>query len=227
MTLQNLKPARSTQKGAKTRAEILDAAARLFAIHGFEATTFTMIGKASGAANGSIMHSFHDKADIARIVYAGAMGRLVSAVTSAVDRRPTDVLGTIHAVISACFSWAEANPGDDVLLRALNHHVGPYEEIGIQARLEPLIAAWAQPLIRAGLLQPLVPAQLYAVMIAPAICGAVASDCRREEREPPEIEWASVLSAAAIAAVQPLSPKARTTPAKLGDPTPSKQRNLL
>jgi AcrR family transcriptional regulator len=237
MAFQKTQAAGSTRKGAETRAKILDAAARLFAVHGFEATTFAMIGEGAGAATGSIVHCFHDKTALAGIIYVGAMDRLVAAVARAIDRHPTDVPGTIHAVISACFSWAEAHPGDNTLFRALHEHAGPHEEIGKQARLEPLMAAWAQPLIRAGLLQPLAPAQLYAVIIAPAICGAAASLALLDGHTPPEIAWASVLSTAALAAVQPLNPKSRPAKVTLGNagkkpvtpaaPAPPKQGDLL
>lgn len=116
MTFQKTQAAGSTRKGAATRAKILDAAVTLFAVHGFEATTFAMIGAASGAASGSIVHCFHDKTTLAGIIYADAMDRLVTAVARAIDRHPTDVPGTLNAVISACFSWAEAYPGDSTLV---------------------------------------------------------------------------------------------------------------
>jgi AcrR family transcriptional regulator len=217
MTFQKEQAAGGTSKGAETRARILDAAATLFADRGFEATTFAMIGNASGTAIGSIVHCFRDKADLAKTIYASAMDRLVSAVARAVDRHPTDIPRTINAAISACFSWATSYPGDSTLLRALHGQAGPNELIGERARLQPLIAAWAQPLIRADLLRPLAPEQLYAVIIAPAFCGAVALASQSDGQAKPEIEWEAVLSAAALAAIQPRNVKSRPVKPTHGD----------
>lgn len=217
MTFQKEQAAGGTRKGAETRARILDAAATLFADHGFEATTFAMIGNASGAATGSIVHCFRDKADLAKTIYESALDRLVSAVARAIDRHPTDVPRTISAVIPACFCWATSYPRDSTLLRALHVQAGPNELIGERARLQPLIAAWAQPLIRADLLRPLVPAQFYALIIAPSICGAVASASPSDGQAKPEIEWESLLSAAALAAIQPMRPTSRPVKRTHGD----------
>jgi AcrR family transcriptional regulator len=209
MDFQNARTAGSTRKGADTRAKILDAAAKLFAANGFEATTFAMIGDASGTKLGSITHSFGDKAELARIIYASAMDRLASAVARALDRHPLNVSTTITDVITACFSWAERHPADISLVRTLHQYAGPDEMIGTRARLEPLIAAWAEPLIRAEYMRPLVPAQLYAVIITPALAGAIASVSLLDGQGPPEIDWGSVLSAAALAAVLPQQSKPR------------------
>jgi AcrR family transcriptional regulator len=203
MIFHNARTAGSTRKGAETPAKILNAAAVLFAANGFEATTFVMIGHASGTKLGSITHSFGDKAELARIVYTNAMDRLASAVARALDRHPLNVPVTITDLISACFSWAENQPADISLVRTLHQYAGPDEVIGTRAHLQPLIADWAEPLIRAELMRPLVPAQLYAVIITPALAGAIASVARLDEQGAPEIEWVSVLSAAALAAVLP------------------------
>ena len=217
MAFQNRLSAGSTRKGAETRARIVDAATALFATHGFEATTFAMISDVSGAATGSIVHCFHDKATLAEIIYATAMGRLVKAIGRAFDRNPTDVAGTVQAAISACFSWANAHPEGETLLRVLHEYAGPNETACKRAHLEPLIATWAQPLIRSGLLQPLEPAQLYAVMMAPALCGAAASVTLLTEDQKPTVAWISLLSTAALAAVLPQNPRSRVTKAIVGN----------
>jgi AcrR family transcriptional regulator len=217
MPSQTTLAAGSNSKGARTRAKILDAAATLFALHGFETTTFAMIGSSCGVAIGSITHGFRDKTTLAGAVYANAMDRLASDITWALERHPTDVAVTIHAVITACFRWAEANPRDRALLKSLEKHAGFANRAGERSRLEPLLAAWAQPLIRARLLQPLTPAQLYAVILAPALFGAVASAERLDAQTPPETAWASVLSSAALAAVSAATPKSRSAKADLGD----------
>jgi AcrR family transcriptional regulator len=130
MSFQKTRAPGATRKGAETRARILDAAARLFAANGFEATTFAMIGSASGTAIGSIVHCFDDKADLARIIYASAMDRLASAVARAVGRHSIDVPRTINAAISACFSWAANHPRDATLLQSLHAYAGRNEVIG-------------------------------------------------------------------------------------------------
>ncbi len=67
MTFQKEQAAGGTRKGAETRAHVSwMLPATLFADHGFEATTFAIIGNASGAATGSIVHCFRDKADLAK-----------------------------------------------------------------------------------------------------------------------------------------------------------------
>ncbi len=247
MAFQKTRAVASTPKGADTRARILAAAARLFAVHGFTGTSFAMIGAAGGVATGSIVHCFPDKAALSAAVYRLALDRLAASVTRAIGRYPADVPGTIDALVSACFAWAAACPDDPVLIGRLAEHaavqdtaaqnVAVQEMDGPQTRLEPLLEAWAQPLIRAGLVQPLTPAQLYAVIIAPALCAAAAQLDVVDGPAAPVIGWKTVLVTAALAAVQASSPKsrppriasrkARLVSAKLAGPVPPDQTRLL
>jgi AcrR family transcriptional regulator len=247
MAFQKTRAVASTPKGADTRARILAAAARLFAVHGFTGTSFAMIGAACGVATGSIVHCFPDKAGLAGAVYRLALDRLAAFLARAIGRYPADVPGTIDALVSACFAWAAACPDDPVLIGRLAEHAGAsaaaaqnvavQEMDGPQTRLEPLLEAWAQPLIRAGLVQPLTPAQLYAVIIAPALCAVLAQPAIADRPETLLIGWKTVLATAARAAVQAASPKsrppriasrkARLVPAKPGSPVPPGQTRLL
>ena len=74
-------------------------------------------------------------------------------------------------------------------------------QAGIEQRLGQVLADWAEPLIRMGAVAPLSPTQLYAVILAPAICALAPAAGPGAKHQGPSIEWLQILTAAALAAI--------------------------
>lgn len=88
------KPPQTTfdERGGASRERIVDAATRLFAIHGFEAMTMRMLGEAVGLDNSSLYRHFKGKSEIANAVLDKVAGEVLAAVASSIDRtRPASL----------------------------------------------------------------------------------------------------------------------------------------
>src|SRR5437870_8357416 len=105
------------------KARILEAAGGLFVEHGFEATTFLMVSKKSGAAIGSIMHFFGDKAGLAAHVYDEVVSKLAADARAALRGHADDVEAAVRAVISACLDWDKKFPNHRRLIGMLEPYV--------------------------------------------------------------------------------------------------------
>lgn len=73
---------------AKSRREILDAAARLLRRHGYKATTLRDIAEEVGIRAASIYYHFASKEEIAATVMNEGVDWVFDAVTAALDRLP-------------------------------------------------------------------------------------------------------------------------------------------
>jgi AcrR family transcriptional regulator len=212
------------------RKRILDAAAALFAEHGFDGTTFIKVSEVSGAAIGSITHFFGDKGELGACVYDDVVGALAADAKTALGGHGNNVEAAIRALLAACLSWDEKFPHHRRLIRMLEIYAltpNRSRTVELQDSLPKVLDEWASPLARKHSVAPLSPSQLYAVVLAPAMCGATpvidsaASDVRASS-----IDWLTVLTNAAIRAI--------VTPRKKpGSPTPASrqvrtaQRDLL
>jgi AcrR family transcriptional regulator len=70
----------------RTREAILDAAERLFAIQGYEATSLTEVGQAAGVSRGTPGYFFGSKADLYRAVLDRCFGEVTQAVRAGRER---------------------------------------------------------------------------------------------------------------------------------------------
>lgn len=77
-------PALRASRQDNRRAQLLDAAARLFREHGFHATSMRDIAKAVGMLSGSIYYHFDSKEEILLAVYREGERRVAEAVDAAV-----------------------------------------------------------------------------------------------------------------------------------------------
>jgi AcrR family transcriptional regulator len=201
------------------RNRILKAATKLFVKHGFDGTTFANVSKASGAAVGSIVHFFHDKGALAAAVYDRAACRLVDDAKAALHRHKTDVEAAIRALLSVCLKWAEKFPHDRSLISKLEAYMSPEQSrtAGLQDRLAEVLADWAKPLISKRIVR-LSPSQLYAVILAPAMCATAPVPGPPPDDQEDTIDWREVLTVAALTVIRPLKNKPKP-PSKVGPVT--------
>jgi AcrR family transcriptional regulator len=185
------------------RRLILDAATVSFIEHGYDRTTFATVSKNSRAAVGSVVHFFGDKAQLAAAVYDDVAAMLVADCEAALNGQGRDAETAIRALMRACLAWPERFPNHRRLLALLEANIAikTLSRIGgLQHRLEPMLAAWAHPLIMAGLIAPMSPAQLHAVLMAPAmsvIGSAEFSDVQDSG------DWLEILTQLAVRAIAP------------------------
>jgi AcrR family transcriptional regulator len=95
--------------------QILDAAARLFCVQGFQGTTVRDIAQAVGILPGSLYCHFATKEDLLAAVYTRGVNRICHAVQAAVERR-SDPWDRLEA---ACVAHLEAILRDDDYARVV------------------------------------------------------------------------------------------------------------
>jgi AcrR family transcriptional regulator len=177
------------------RRRILRAAETLFCDQGVDRTTLRQVGKAAHAAVGSITHFFGKKPQLAVAVLDDVVSRLAADAERALNGQETTVAGDVRALLSACLKWPQLVPHYRRLIGALQAYISA-EGLGTHARLQDrlakVLAKWAEKRGVASV-RGLAGNQLYAVMLAPAMCPGAPTDS----------EWLDVLGAAALAAVAP------------------------
>ena len=195
-----------------TRKRILKAAAALFIEHGFEGATLIKVSKASGASVGSITHFFGDKGELAARVYDYAAGLLAADAKTALRGHGNDAPAAIRALLSACLSWDERFPGYRRLIRMLEVYAPTPERSWTDEEpdsLPKVLAEWADPLARKDIVALLSPGQLYAVILAPAVCAVTADTGPASDVRAGTIDWLTVLTGAALTAIAPPKKKSR------------------
>ena len=90
------------------REELLLAAARLFAAHGFEATSMRDIARAVGMLAGSMYYHFASKEELVAACHARGVAQIVAAVSQAIEG-VAEPWGRLEA---ACVAHLEALLGD-------------------------------------------------------------------------------------------------------------------
>lgn len=95
--------ATQAERRERTRAAIVDAAAKLFADQGFAATSITDILAASGVSRGALYHHFAGKdevfVEVYRLVSSDAVDRATRAARNADTR--------LGVLIGACLAWID------------------------------------------------------------------------------------------------------------------------
>jgi len=187
------------------RAQILEGAGKLFVAHGFEGAKLSMIASEAGAVVGSLTNFYGDKARLAAAVHADALESLIGLLEEQLRRNGPDVHGAIKAVILAYFAWATANPNRQAVFGILDPYAAPDgtgQATTLQARIEQVLAAWAGPIIRAKLMTPLTPAQLFAIIMAPAIGSARSTAPVRPSDPDVSGEWPTLLTSLAVFGIE-------------------------
>ncbi|MFI6294606.1 TetR/AcrR family transcriptional regulator [Nonomuraea sp. NPDC050790] len=160
-------PGLRARKKLRTRNELTEAALRLFAGQGYEATTVGQIAAAANVSRATFFNYFTDKEDV---IFADneAHEGLLREFLSAADRPPTPREALLQAVerMLAAPVWS-VDPGSDlVLVRARLIAAEPALRARALLRVADLHSAWALALRAAY------PEELDEIAAA-ALCGAV------------------------------------------------------
>ena len=104
MSLIENKPARSARKakgdGHLRRAEILEAAERIFVAEGYEGATIRKIADEVGVSSTALYMHFHDKDQILQEICRGAMQALLEQ-NSEIAARPIDSVARVRLMLEA------------------------------------------------------------------------------------------------------------------------------
>jgi len=107
------KPPRSARKakghGHLRRAEILEAAERIFLAEGYQGATIRKIADEAGVSSTALYMHFKDKDQILLEICDGAIGRLLS-YTEHVAVQPVDALSRVKMLAESYVGFALANP---------------------------------------------------------------------------------------------------------------------
>ena|SRR5947209_4593210 len=123
-----------------------------------------------------------------------------------------DVASAIRALLSACLSWDQTFPHYRRLMRMLELYALTSDRSRTneaQDSLPKILAEWAEPLARRDLVAPFSPSQLYAVVLAPAMCATTPAAGPASDVRATSIDWLTVLTKAALTALEPPRKKSR------------------
>jgi AcrR family transcriptional regulator len=192
------------------RQEILKAAEALLIEQGYERMTIKTVAERAGAAVGSITHAYKTKEALAAAVAKDLIEKLVADAEEALKGHDTDVEQAVRSLVAACSKWPERFRHYRVLVDYLEYGqrvvVGEKPET-LQGRLERVLSDWARMHIQEGRIALLSSAQLFAVMIAPAICDVRFPVTRLPIKS--NVNWTDLLSRAALIVLQSPNKKSR------------------
>jgi len=105
------KPAPRTRDAERSRQAILDAAAGLFAQHGFDGTSFGQICPAAGVSRGLPAYLFGNKRKLYRAVVGRGAAQLRAQMTAALRAVPSDAAPDVilERFVSAYLDYLAAN----------------------------------------------------------------------------------------------------------------------
>ena len=94
---------------------------------------------------------------------------------------------------------------------------------GVQQRLGQTLAAWAEPLIAKGLVGPLAPDQLYAVVLAPMMTATTSAAEPEAGGAVSHVDWLEILTMVALVGIKLPGQKPKKK-AQAGGGAPIKQQ---
>jgi AcrR family transcriptional regulator len=141
-------PASAERNAARSRESILDAAERLFASRGYDATSLTDVGTAAGVSRGTPGYFFGSKAELWRAVLERCFAEARAAVLAGRDRamashEKPDVI--LAAVVNDYFDFLAERPNLVGLMERQALGDGPeYPDVARAAGQEALAAIVAE-----------------------------------------------------------------------------------
>jgi AcrR family transcriptional regulator len=164
-------PSVRADASASRRAEILNAALKLFVSKGFAATTMDELRRRSGASIGSIYHHFGPKEEVAAALYVEGMRDYQGGFLRELERHE-DAEAAIKGVVRHHLRWIAAN---DDLARFLFHHREPELQLATRGPLRSVnrsffkaAASWLEAEAERGAIRRLPRDLYYGLWIAPA-----------------------------------------------------------
>jgi AcrR family transcriptional regulator len=97
------------QRQAATRAELIDAAERLFTGHGFHATSLDAVADEAGYTKGAVYSNFASKEDLFFVVYERRVDRFLPELRRALEAAP-DVAQALLSVTASHRARREREP---------------------------------------------------------------------------------------------------------------------
>jgi AcrR family transcriptional regulator len=153
------------------RQQILDAALRCFAEHGYEATTLGLIRERSGASTGSIYHLFASKEEIAGAVYVDGLRSYQQGFLQVLAEKKTPE-ATVRACVEHYLGWVETH---ERLARFILHtrqaELVPTVRDELRSMNRAFFSALADILeghVRSGHIKAMPRELFYAVVMGPA-----------------------------------------------------------
>lgn len=164
-------------KGERTRARLVDVAARVFAERGYVATTFGELIEAAGVSKGAFYFHYRSKEQLALAVLEQVKGRHLDAVRARVAQAPGGV-GSLRAMADALVALTDDEPaGSLALAHELASSLAASPEVRAEAaavtrRWLDLVAEVVSDAQRAGAVRADVDPQLLARVLFAAVDGA-------------------------------------------------------
>lgn len=200
-------------RSAVRKSQILSAARRLLVERGYEKMTVEMVAKEAGAALGSVTHFFKTKEGIAAAVADEVVAAVALDAKAALRSGGDHVEQSTRYLVTAALAWPTKFPG----YRELAVYASPVRpktaastRRGLQRQLERILADWVQPLLLQKQVVALSSAELFALLLAPAMTDVAAPVVRPPTRAMQD--WAEVIVWAAMNAIKPAKRKTGVSP---------------
>jgi AcrR family transcriptional regulator len=101
---------KNAERGAATRAHLIDVATRLFAEHGYEGTSIEAVLTESAASRGSLYHHFPGK----DALFFAALENVGGRVETQIRQAASDAADPVDWLRSCCLTWIRLACDQDV-----------------------------------------------------------------------------------------------------------------
>ena len=151
-----VKRSTNDEMSARTKAELLQAAVRLFSARGYAQTTLQQVVDAAGLSKGAFYHHFRNKEEILRLINDETLAYLLAASQAVVDAGDPPV-ETMRKLIRVQMTAVETRQDAVALMIRELHSFGPENWAAVKAdrdRLEGLFVSLIEAGRRAGDFRP-------------------------------------------------------------------------
>jgi AcrR family transcriptional regulator len=128
----------------RTRTSLVEAASRLFATRGYDATAVDAIVQEAGVSKGAFYHHFDSKDELLDAVAERMAGEAMNAIEPAIADRSIGAIGRLNGFFSTARTWGAAHVP---LLREVLEVLYRDESIRLRRKVEAHSFAWAAPVL--------------------------------------------------------------------------------
>lgn len=122
----------STDKGQKSRRELMAIAIDCFARFGFQGSSVDRIARMAGVTKGAIYYHFRDKEDLLAAAVADRIAEFESRVQRSCDG--ADPLAALRRIAEVCVKHAESNDHPRFIITLMVEAIETNETISVQLR---------------------------------------------------------------------------------------------